>query len=358
MVDRRVVEALARVHASPAVSIFSSTDRERPGNQEGPRRLRVLVDEARRRLVESWGEEETAKLVDRLERAGAGVDWGHPGDAVAIYATADEEHVFMLPIAVRDRVVIEETFATRELLLASQRAAPYRVLALSEQRARLFEGSGTRLEEVVGSGFPVDVEAPKHTGTPHRDLPVHDPAAGAHRFVFRAVDRALNERSARAPLPIVVVAPERDLAYFDEVTAHDRLIVARVAGDHTRASAGEIATVVAPHVERALVARRHETIEAIERAAGEHRVALDVIGAWIAAVEGRGRLLVVEDGYTFPARLVDGVLVPSAGTEGRHALDDAVDEIIEAVLVNGGDAVIVEPGQLGPYAPIALALRY
>jgi release factor family 3 len=358
MVTRRTVEELARVKASPAVSIFVSTDRGRPGDPAAPRRLRALVDRARERVMESWPTNRSAELLDRLERVGADIDWEHPQDSVALFATSEEDHRFFLPVAVEDRVVVEQTFATRELLLSAQRSTRYRVLVLSDRRARLFEGWGTDLDEVIDGEFPVDVDAPMHTGAPHRDLPVHERADGAHRFVYRTVDRLLNARTAHDPLPIVVVAPERDLAYYDDVSAHERLIVARVPGNHTYAGAHAIGALVAPHVERALVERHNATVGAIDRAAGQHRVELGPEAIWDTAIAGRGELLVVEDGFRYPARVVDGRLVPPDGTHDRFVVDDAVDEMIEAVLLHGGDAVIVEPGQLGDYAPIALARRY
>jgi release factor family 3 len=358
VIDHHLVETMARVQAFPAVSIFLNTDRHRPGNVEDPRRLRVLVDEARQRLADSWDKDDSAKLVDRIERVGGDIDWGHPDDALALYVTSDEEHIFRLPMPVRERVVIEETFATRELLLAAQIAARFRVLVVSEDAARMFEGAGRRLHEVHGAGFPMASLVPKPGSAPHRDLPVHETAAAAHRFVFRAVDRNLGERNAADPLPLAVVAPERDLAYFDEVTAHSDSIVARIAGDHTHAHPAEIAALVVPHVQAAFEARHATAVGTIEQAATEHRVALTIPQIWAAAMEGRGRVLVVEDDFTYPAHVVGGVLVPRGGSDSAHAVEDAVDEIIEAVLLHGGDAVIVGPGRLGQYEPIALALRY
>jgi hypothetical protein len=358
VIDRALIERLAGVHGAPAVSILLGTDRHRPGDEAARLRLQAMLAQARRRLEADWGHEQSAKVVGRLERACRAVDWSHPDDAVAIFATADEDYAFQLPVPVRDRVVIEKTFATRDLVVAMQRTVRYRALVLSARVARLFEGWGSRLSEVVDGSFPFAVDAPRHTTPSHRDLPRRDPEAGAHRFVFRAVDRALNERSASDPVPVVVVAPDRDLAFFDEVTAHGRLIVARVAGDHTRATETELASLVRPYVDEAFSMQLATTVGAIEEAARQHNVALGVPAAWEAARQGRGRLLVVEEGYLYPAHLVDGKLVASTSRDGSLALDDAVDDIIESVLVNGGDAVVVEPGELGQYAPIALALRY
>ncbi len=358
-IHRSDLDKLARMHALPAVSLLFGTDRRRPGNGEDVLRLRGLVGEARRRLHDAYGLDDASPLVARLQHVSEHVDWMHPEDGVAIFVTADEQFVFPLPFAVDDHVVVEETFATRTLLRAVQRADRYRVLVLSGHRSRLFEGFDAKLHEVSEGSFPVEVEAPLEEDTPHRDLPPHERRRDAdHHFVFRAVDRALHERSAADPLPVIVVAVERDLAFFDEVTTHGATIVDRITGDHSRDDALDIARLVAPVAQAHFDRRRTDAVGEVERAVGAKRAALGVHDAWAPALGGRGRLLVVEDDYVFPGHVVGDELVAGAGPSRAGRLDDAVDELIEAVMTHGGDAVLVGPGGLGEYGPVALVLRY
>jgi hypothetical protein len=358
VIERSDLDQLVATNASPAVTVLLSMRRMRPGNAEDPRRLRALVEDASHRVKRDWHGPDVEALLDRLARIENQVDWTHPVDALAIVVTAAALRVYALPFSVEDRVVVERTFAIRELVRAIDRSRRYRVLVLSGARARMLEGGATRFREVVKGRFPMHLEAPTEQDTPHRDLPIHDPHEGAHRFVFRAVDRALDEHIAGDSLPLVVVAVERDLAYFDDVTAHGRLIVGRIGHDHMHASEAELAALVAPVIERHFAQRRAETVDAIEQAAGRHRLERSVPEVWKAAATGRGGLLVVEDDYRFPARLVDGVLVPRDEAKGGEPLDDAVDHIIETILRHGGEAVLVEPGELREYGPLALALRY
>ena len=81
---------------------------------------------------------------------------------------------------------------------------------------------------------------------------------------------------------------------------------------------------------------------------------------WHLAGLGRGKVLVVEEGFHQPARLnewgqldlnVDDPTAPDV-------MDDAVDEVITTVLGKGGQVVFVEDGELAFHNRIALLLRY
>src|SRR4029077_15827042 len=91
---------------------------------------------------------------------------------------------------VTERVIVDPTFATRDLVFTLNRTPRYYVLALSEKDTRLFEGFGASVEEVRGGGFP------KRHGDPGgaSNLPGRpgvNPSAvrdEAHRDFFRNVD--------------------------------------------------------------------------------------------------------------------------------------------------------------------------
>lgn len=159
-----------------------------------------------------------------------------------------------------------------------------------------------------------------------------------------SVDAALTALQAQSHRPIVVVAPIRELAYFDEVTCFARDIIGRVQGNHVEDSVTRIERVVEPAIAAELTRRSDDAVrranEAIGRgaAAGFGMVAAD-------ARAGRGHELIVED----------DLYVDAPGTEGP---DDPVDEIIEAVLTHDGQVTTVPHGALAEHGGIVLILRY
>ena len=80
-----------------------------------------------------------------------------------------------------------------------------------------------------------------------------------------------------------------------------------------------------------------------------------IVDVWRLACGGRGHRLVVEDGYRFHARVVDGKLEPASTTESGAF--DAVDDAVDAVIRQGGEVVPVSAGSLSDLGRIALLLR-
>lgn len=339
------IEKVAQTHGFPAVSVLCPLERRRPGNLEDPRRLAALRDSAVSALRATADRETADRVVGRLDGAIASIDLDYPADGIAILVTADESHVVSLPFEPRARVVLDEGFATRDLLDAAQQMLRARVIVLSGERARCFQAVGGSLIEVVGDIFPMKVWAPVQGDTPHRDLPIGEHEhAEAQRSVLRAVDRAISDLQRREHEPVIVVAPERDLAYFDEITAHRDDVIGRVHGNHIEDSVAAIERVVGPEM-HAAVARRADA--AVRRAVASVGVrgasGLDEVG--LTAVAGRGHELFVER---------DLAVAPT--TPG--ALDDPIDRAVAAVLTHGGRVTIVPPGALAEYDGIVLALRY
>lgn len=356
--NRTDLEKLQQVEAFPAVSILSPLDRRRPGNAKDPLRLRHLLDDARRRLVAEYAEQAIAPVISRLESAVAGIDLDHPAEGVAIFVTSEETNVLSLPFPVRERVVTDGSFATRDLVVGLARSPRYRALVLSEKPTRLFEAVADRFVEVQTGGFPIWVEGARGEPLESGDYAVHTSRSEeSNRQFFRGVDHAFGHVSRHEPLPCIVLGAERDLAYFDAVTEHAASIVGRVHGNYDEATEIELVPVVWPVVQKYLEARNGEAIAQLVAAVGAKRAAIGIKQVWQPALDGRGHLLLVEHDYRdVPYRVVDGYLEPVADVDAPGVIEDVVDEVVEAVLLQRGDVAFVKT--LGEHGPIALVLRY
>jgi hypothetical protein len=142
------VKFLQSIQGYPAVSILLTTHRSNPENQQDPIRVKNLVDEAKQRLQANFSERELSPVLAQLDQAVDSIDYPHTLEGLAIFANHELHRVYYHAFAFQDRVAVDETFATRDLIFALNRTPRYWVLALSEQSTSLFAGVLDSLEEV------------------------------------------------------------------------------------------------------------------------------------------------------------------------------------------------------------------
>ena len=75
--------------------------------------------------------------------------------AVALCVSPAHQDTVLLGGAVEERVVIDETFATRDLVADVNRTATYRVLTISDATVRSFAGDRQRLSEERSDEWPL-----------------------------------------------------------------------------------------------------------------------------------------------------------------------------------------------------------
>ena len=358
---RHDLHELQDVHTYPCLTITLPTHRTRPDNKQDPIRVKNLVSEGANRLLGEFSKREVAPLLDRLDALVGAIDYDYTLDGLVLAVNRDMAREYVLPFTLNERVVVDETFFTRDLVHALTRTRRYWVLSLSEQSTRLFAAAREDLEEITTGGFPM-----RHTG-PGGDAPlprgrgVNTSAYrdDRHRQFFRDVDKAFRPFMAEDPLPLALAGVDRYFAFFREVSAADE-IIATLPGNFDELSAHDLGRRIWPSVSDGFTARRREVLKDLEAAMGLRQVASTLGEVWHLAGLGRGKVLVVEEGYHQPARVderghldlnVDNPTAPDV-------MDDAVDEVITKVLAKGGQVVFVENGELAFHNRIALILRY
>src|SRR4051812_44063039 len=148
---------LRRPRPYPAVSVLTPTHRREPDNAQDPVRLRNVVAEARKQLEADPAvtRELRADVVGQLDRAVAEVDLTHAEDGLVIFAAPGEHQVWSLARSVPERVVLSDTFLTRNLVSAHTAERPFWALSVSPDRVTLWNGGTGRVTEEHAGGFPL-----------------------------------------------------------------------------------------------------------------------------------------------------------------------------------------------------------
>jgi hypothetical protein len=358
VVRRNDVKALVTDVAPPCVSIYLPTHRKGRDVEQDPIRLRKLVGEARTELQDvGLRRAEADALLEPATRLLDDVSfWRHQDAGLGLLLAAGRSEILRVPIAVPELVVVGERFHLHPLTALVDADERIHVLALSQQRAQLFEADRWTIRPVEVDDLPQGVDDlvadPDHqhslqlrraTAGPSDAAFVHghggakDAADDRRTQYLRAVDRALQPvlpKGAR----LVVAGVHNVVSEFRSLSDAD--VVGEIPGQSDRISPTALLEAVWDVVPPTAALRRAEASERLATHAANGRVATELGAIVDAALEGR-----VDTLFVLPATELD------APADVRAQVDDAVVHTI----VHGGDVHLAVGGQ--PAAPAAI-LRY
>ncbi|MFD7863156.1 chemotaxis protein [Streptomyces sp. NPDC057682] len=351
----------------PALSLTMPTHRKAPDNAQDAVRLRNLVSEAAARLEAdpAVSREAGAAVRAQLDRAVAEIDPRRALDALVLLVTADEYQIWQLPRTAPERVVLSDTYLTRNLVAAKAQARPFWALTVAADHAALYSGTADTAHEEHLGGFPMT--APREEPNPQREERIGDtPSTFSDeetRQFLRTVDEALRGVLAGDPRPLYLVGLAPALALFDEVGETGGDAAGRVTkGAPAETTPSGLLTELRPALEARRKRFAAEIDGKLDEARGRRAFAGGLDEVWAAVREGRAGLVAVEENYQQTVRVDEEHLVPvdaaAADPADHRYREDIVDELVEAALDSGADVVFVADDALKEHGRIAAALRY
>ena len=337
--NRLLLDELQAMRCYPSVTVLMNTTPGSAWSMEELATARRLTQNVGERLLDEVDPAVRSALLERIEALIEERSEQPAHSAVALCVSPEHAVVVSLGTEVDERVVVDETFATRDLVADLNGTAAYRVVAVSETNARVFLGDRTRIVEQRVDGWPMTR------------------ADGVSATVWsQQVNDALRALHVERPLPIVVAGVQRSVARIIDDRALD--VIGQVAGNHDRTSAAPLHTLVWPIIVDWIDADRLRSLDRLDSARSARKYASGVDEIWPLAQEGRIELLVVEDDFSMSARIDElGHLEPTDDAH-RTVTHDVIDEIIEAVLQNSGETTMVGSSTLESQGRIAAVLRY
>ncbi|SDL30949.1 chemotaxis protein [Streptomyces indicus] len=356
-----VLARLRQERPYPAVSLLMPTHRREPENAQDPVRLRNLIARAREQLAADPAvtRERRTEVESRLEQALQDVDLAHAEDGLVIFVAPGEHHVWSVPREVPERVVLSDTFLTRNLAAARAAVRPFWALTVAADRVCLWSGDDRRTGEHTGDGFPLvrsledpDAERKERFG----DLPSTFRDEQTRQFL-RQAHEALRTVVDSAPRPLYLIGEAAALALMEEFgpLARDTTTIRR--GGLGAGPAAQVQRVLEPVQAERAKAEHAAALAALETARGQKQFAGGLDEVAEAAFDGRIRLLVVEEHFKTVVRDYLDHLEPAVPTD-LDAREDIVDEIVEQALETGAEVHFVPDDALSAAGRIAGVLRY
>ncbi len=353
---------LRRPRPYPAVSVLTPTHRREPYRPQDQVRLRNVVAAAKKQLEAdpAVSRDRRTDVARQLDQALSEVDLTHAEDGLVIFAAPGEHQVWSLARSVPERVVLSDTFLTRNLVSAHAAEQSLWVLSVSADRVTLWSGGKDRVTQAHTGGFPLtrrlenfDAERQEQIG----DMPSTFRDEGTRHFLKEA-DTAINAVLRDDPRPLYVTGEPAALSLLEEIGTATKDAVHVPHGGLAHGTHEAVWQAVRPRVLAEARRRTEAVARELDAARGRKAFAAGVDEVWQNAREGRIRLLAVEENYRVTVRDEHGDhLIPAESGE-LDAREDIVDEIVEQCLETGAEVRFVPDGMLADARGIAGVLRY
>jgi sporulation protein YlmC with PRC-barrel domain len=353
-----LLREIKNIKSECCVTLILNTHRTSPDNQKDPILLKNLIKEVDERITQKCARHISTSIIKRLKKLSDSIDHSHNLESLVIFVNEEMADYTRLTVPVKSRVVIGETFATRDLVRALHEESTYYILVLSRQNARLIEAHNDKTMHEFSDIFPVRNDSLFTT-----DRLKLSTAKGTDRLIeefFNRVDKLLQAAIVREPAPVLIATEERNFHHFVKVADRKEIILGHLNKNRDDEKAHHIVAEAWPVVHAVIIQRNQKRLQELNKAANSGKKVSDLNDIWTAINEGRGQTLFIKKGTFQPAIIEKGnIITVNKNENGRqNFIDDIIDEMIELNLKYGGEAVFIEGEGLDAYKGLVLLTRY
>lgn len=381
LLTRESVAKLTSVDQGPCLSLYQSTHRQHPENQQDPIRFRNLVRELEASLLRKHPAAEARLLLEPFEALAHNREfWAHTLDGLAVLGGAGVFHAYRFPQPVAELAVVADSFHTKPLWRFLQSVDSYQVLGLNLQAIRLFEGNRRGLYEVdlvpevprtIAEALGGELTEPHQTvasygGIGGSSVPMRHGHGGkkeeididSERF-FRAVDRAVLEHYSRpSGLSLILAALPQHHHLFRQVSQNPLLVKEGIRFDPDSLSGDELQNLAWQTMEPRYHARLAALGEEFQEARSKGTGSDDLAQVAQASAAGRVATLLVEADRVVPGRLDSASGRVWSADLSDPRVDDLLDDLGELVTKMGGQSLVIPAERMPTDKGLAAIYRY
>jgi len=381
LISRRELSTLLASQDGLHVSIFMPTERRGAETQQNPIRLKNLLREAHGLLEEkglaNGGADEllapARRLIDDFDF------WQHQEDGLALFLTDGLVRSYRLPLRFTELAAVEDRFHLKSLFPLFNEEAHFYILALSQNRVRLFEGTRYEVHEVELGEVPqsladalgydlTESHLQFHTGTSAagsgRAAIYHGQGAGEEdakseiRKFFSILDRGLHDFLDDRRAPLVLAGVDYLLPIYREATSYPNTLEDGVTGNPDALDPAELHPRAWALVEDRFRADRREAEERFGDLSGTGRAARELDEIVRAAIDGRVDTLWVATGVRRWGSFDEGSRRVDHHGEQTPESEDLLDLAAVHTYLNSGKVWAVGPGEVPGEGEAAAVYRY
>jgi Bacterial archaeo-eukaryotic release factor family 3 len=377
---RNDLSQLAEARGDHLISLYMPTFFG-PDAQQNAIRYKNLIREAEDRLTRRGVRPADARKLlatasDLLDETTA---WGEQGSSLAVFVEAGGVRTWRLRAECDEVCTVGEYFHVLPLVEWLSHAAPYYVLAVSQNEVKFFYGTRGGIEEVEVAGLPANREEalrlddpepsrqqhPAQRGTPGKQgLVFHGqggaPDASKQEILafFREIDRALSDTLRQRSEPLIFVGVDYLFPIYQEANRYPHLVSESVAGNPELWSPADIQERTWPLVEAMIEAQRESTLAAYGNAIPAGQAVERVEDVLLAAHAGAVDTLFIDPSAQVVGAFDMSGLTVSVGDAPNDDSEDLMNLAAVLVLRSSGTVEPLESGKVPGGRDMAAVLRY
>ncbi|MEZ6097719.1 MAG: hypothetical protein R3E01_01985 [Pirellulaceae bacterium] len=248
---KRLVES----SGEPAVSIYMPTHRAGRDVRENATRFKNLLKLAYERVGDRFSDNQTlrARLKEAAKLENDDAWWQHQSDGLAMFFSGDHDDRYRVPLKFEEFVAAARRFQVLPLVRLLQGDGRYYILAVSQNRVRLLEGTHYAVEELDPQQLPSNLRSALNIDEYTSSLQQHSTggpdAAGTMTFhghgaadmdvqkkdeiqqFFQRIDAALGSYFGSERTPLVFAGVDYLFPIFRDACDYDGLVERSVAGN-------------------------------------------------------------------------------------------------------------------------------
>jgi hypothetical protein len=354
-----LLKELKDVVSDCCVTILLNTHRNKQQYDLDRLQLRKLLKEADKRLYQYESQEKARLLSSRINDLAKQIRFENNLDCLILFVNEKVTKYLHLPIQVENRVIIDKSFATRDLVRLLHMKTNYFILVFSEHKARLIEAFDEKLIQEYGYPFPIENTDLYSTKT--IELKNADLQKRLLTEFYNRIDKAVNEVYNDNPKPILLCSQEMNCSeYLKVADLKDTIFPDFLKGNKLYMEANEIIREAWQVVRKQQFEKNRLRRQELEQALSSGQYISDANEIWHATSEGRIRTVFLDETLFRPAR-IDNNNLTFVSDEDRNkpgVIDDIYDEIIEASMNSGAEVVFLPKGELSEFNGFGAVTRY
>jgi len=362
IVTAEIKEVIEAVHYRPAISIVLPFEEMVNLKKDTLHALKRITDKLEKELAINYPNDLCKKVLDKLHNITSKLDFDTTKKSIAIFVSPVFEKVLYLDFKAEEKIIVDESFEIRDLVYGKKQMLKYLLLIISGKETRIFLGSTEKFIKIA-------THTPENVFAYINDLPEKvanfSDANERKRIVLEKflqhIDKSLENILNAYQLPLFVLAPTRVLGHFKKISKHHNNVIEYIHGNFDKSSLQELKEIMEPHIEAWKKKHQADVILQLDDAASQKKLVVGIRNVWREAMLMKGHLLVVEKDFMYAAQhaaKADLIYKPTEPINQLLYVKDAVDDVIEKVLLSGGDVEFVDNDVLKSYHHIALVLNY